>query len=205
MSQLKVVGLVGRAGAGKDTVCQIMGSRFPSVRMGDVVIEETRRRGLETTDRNVGRVADDLRRKDGMDAIAKRCIDAIRRLDSPIVIVNGIRGLDEVKLFQAEFSQLILVEVRAPDKVRYERIMKRARVDDVRDFEQFLARDRREDSWGLGEAIAMARYRIDNDGGLEDLEARTSEVLRRIEADRSVAGETAHRRPDRTERDSCSS
>lgn len=180
---MKVIGLVGRAGAGKDTVCQIMAGRFPSVRMGDVVIEETKQRGLEPTDENVGKVANDLRRREGTDAIARRCVDRIGSCDSPIVIVNGIRGLDEVKLFQAKFRTFFLVEVRAPDKLRYERITERARADDVKDFQQFLARDRREDSWGLEQAIAMARYRIDNDAGLEDLEARTSEVLRRIEAD----------------------
>ncbi len=183
MRQLKVVGLVGRAGAGKDTVCQIMASRFPSVRMGDVVIQETKRRGLEPTDDNVAAVANDLRRTEGMAAVARRCIDAIRGLDSPVVIVNGIRGLDEVRVFQAEFPRFFLVEVWAPERLRYERIMKRARPDDVRDFEQFLARDRREESWGLGRAIALARHRINNDGGLEDLEARTRELLESIEAD----------------------
>ena len=183
MRPLKVVGLVGRAGAGKDTVCQIMGSRFPSVRMGDVVVEETKRRGLETNDENVGKVANDLRRKEGMDAIARRCVGRIGLLDSPIVIVNGIRGLEEVELFQAEFRHFVLVEVRAPDEVRCQRIMKRARADDVKDFQQFLARGRREDSWGLGKAISMARYVIDNDGDLRALEARASEVLRRVEAD----------------------
>ena len=69
---MRVIGLVGRAGAGKDTVSEYMGRRYPSVRMGEVVIEETRRRGLDQTDENVGAVAVDLRKIEGMDGAAKR-------------------------------------------------------------------------------------------------------------------------------------
>ena len=180
---MKVIGLVGKAGAGKDMVCEIMEKRHPSLRMGDVVIEETRRRGLEITDENVGMVASDLRKKEGMAAIAKRCVEKIESLDSPIVIINGIRGSDEVKFFQTMFEHFLVIEVWAPDSVRYERIRKRSRADDVQDFEQFLERDRRETSWGLEQAISMAAYKIVNDGTLDVLDTRTCELMSRIESD----------------------
>ncbi len=183
MKELKVIGLVGRAGAGKDVVSQMIGSRYPSVRMGDVVIEETRRRGLTVTDSNVGMVASDLRRREGMDVIARRCTERIRSLDAPVVVVNGVRGPDEVVFFRMSLRDFYLVEVWAPDRLRYERIRARAREDDVSGYEQFLERDRREDSWGLGKAIAMADLRIANDGTLSDLEVRIRELVERIESD----------------------
>jgi len=180
---LKVIGLVGKAGAGKDVVSEIMGRRYPSVRMGDVVIDEVRRRGLDVTDKNVGEVANDLRKKGGMDAIAKRCVDRVRSLEAPIAVINGIRGPDEVSFFRGIFENFVLVEVWAPEMVRYERIRSRSRADDTRDFAQFRARDRRENSWGLEEAASMADMRIKNDGSLSSLEERTLEVMKSVEAD----------------------
>lgn len=178
---LRVVGLVGRAGAGKDTVSGIVERKYPSVRMGDVVIEETRRRGLSLTDANVGSVANELRRSEGMDAIAARCVGRIRSTGSQIVLVNGIRSAAEVRLLRKEFEEFVLVEVHASAEKRYERILARSREDDVEDFQQFLARDRREASWGLGEAIGMADHRISNEGSIEELETRTAEVMDLIE------------------------
>jgi len=180
--RMRVIGLVGRAGAGKDKVSEYMGRRFPSVRMGEVVIEETRRRGLEQTDENVGAVAVDLREREGMDAIAKRCVAKIQSLDSPTIVINGIRGGDEVRTFRSHFDDFVLVEVWAPERTRYERILYRSRPDDVRSFEDFLERDRREGSWGLNEAISMAQHRICNDGSLTNLEDQTADLIRKIES-----------------------
>ncbi len=178
---MKVIGLVGKAGAGKDTVADIMAERYPSIRMGDVVIEETRRRGLALTDENVGSVAGILRRNEGMDAIAKRCIPKIQALDSATIVVNGIRGFDEVTLFRSHFEDFVVVEVWASDRTRFERILARFRPDDVRDYDEFVDRDQREDSWGLAEAISLASHRICNDGTLASLRARTKEVMDSIE------------------------
>jgi dephospho-CoA kinase len=183
MDAVKVVGLVGRAGAGKDTVAGMLEEKYPSVRMGEVVIEETRRRNLELTDENVGAVASDLRRREGMDAIARRCIDRIRALEAPMVIVNGIRGPDEIRLFKRAFDGFHVIEVWSPEKVRYERIRSRGRSDDTADYDQFLARDRREESWGLGEAISLATHRIANDGSLENLRVRAEETIESIRSD----------------------
>jgi len=179
---LKVIGLVGKAGAGKDTVAGIIGRRYPSVRMGDVVVNETRRRGLPVTDENVGAVASALRLEEGMDAIAVRCMGEIESISSPVVVVNGIRGADEVRLFRFQFPKFILVEVWAPERLRYERIRARGRSDDIDNLEDFKSRDSRESSWGLDEAVAMADFRIENDGSLEELESRTWDVVEKIEA-----------------------
>ncbi len=178
---MKVLALVGKAGAGKDTVSQILEDQFPAVRMGEVPVQETRLRGLEVTDRNVGAVATDLRRKEGMDAIARRCVKRIREMDSEVVVVNGIRGSAEVELFRREFPDFHLIEVWAPGKLRYRRIIGRGRADDIDSYQDFLDRDQREESWGLDEAISMAESMIINDGSLEELEERTWEVVENIE------------------------
>ncbi len=46
--------------------------------MGEVIREELRKRGLSLNDKNAGRVANELREREGLDAIAKRCIPLIK-------------------------------------------------------------------------------------------------------------------------------
>ncbi len=71
-----VVGIVGMPGSGKTEATKIARKKgFSIVKMGDVIREEVERRDLDPTDKNMGRIATELREKEGKDAIAKRCID----------------------------------------------------------------------------------------------------------------------------------
>jgi len=180
---VKLIGLVGKAGSGKDTVCQILEEKYPSVRMGEIIVEEADRRGVDPTDENLGRIATELRERYGMGAIAERCVPKIRQLEAPVVVVNGIRGMDEVKVFEKNFGRVLLVEIWTPEKLRLERIRSRSRADDVRTLEQLRRRDEREARWGLDEAIERAQYRIENDGSLSDLRARTEALMEKIDRD----------------------
>ncbi|HNT73008.1 MAG TPA: AAA family ATPase, partial [Methanothrix sp.] len=68
---MKIVGFVGMPGSGKSAAAGVAREmNIPVVVMGDVIREEAARRGLPPTDRNLGAVGNDLRSKEGPDAIA---------------------------------------------------------------------------------------------------------------------------------------
>ena len=74
-----IVGLSGMPGSGKSMVVNVAKSRgFGIIVMGDIIREETQRRGLMLTSKNIGDVMLDLRSKEGKSVIAKRCIPKIR-------------------------------------------------------------------------------------------------------------------------------
>jgi dephospho-CoA kinase len=177
---LKIIAFVGMPGSGKSAAADVareMG--IPVVVMGDVIREEAARRGLEPTDRNLGNVGNDLRDKEGPDAIATRCLAKIRATGTPVV-VEGIRSRSEVDLFRESSDDFELVEVFVPDEIRLDRIASRGRSDDAndRDLAKAVAdRDARELSWGMGEAIRAADLRIENAGGVEEFRGRVREVL----------------------------
>ncbi len=179
---MKIIAFVGLPLSGKTTASKIaeeMG--IPVVVMGDVVREEVKRRGLELTDENAGRVAGELREKEGMDAIAKRCIPAIRKKleEKGIVVVDGIRGIAEVERFRKEFGDdFILINIEAPLETRFERALRRKRDDDVRTVEDLKKRDERELSWNMGEAIKMADITVENTGGIEEFENKIRDIIR---------------------------
>jgi dephospho-CoA kinase len=179
-----VVGLAGMPGSGKSLVVETavkMG--YAVVVMGDVIREETQKRGLELNPKNIGQVMLELRRKGGDSVVADRCIPKVEQENSQKVIVDGLRSLSEVDAFTNRFANFSLMAVYASPETRFDRIFRRKRSDDPDGWEVFHERDMRELGVGLGDAIAMAEYLIINEYSKHKghTKAATKKFLRRIE------------------------
>jgi dephospho-CoA kinase len=187
----QVIGVTGLQGSGKTEVARIAaGLDIPCVRMGDVVWGEVKARGLELNELNVGSVADELRKKEGREVIARRAIPMIELAGKgkPAVLVDGIRSREEVNAFHRVFGDKFqLLAIVANERARYSRIAPRARVDDVKSFEEFKRRDERELGWGLGEVIPLADIRLRNEGSLEDFRREVSSLLKQLVGEMSGA------------------
>jgi len=183
--KIQVLAFVGAPAAGKTEAASVARELgIPVVVMGDVIREELKRRGIELSDANAGRIATELRRRYGMDAIAKRCIPYIERASeragSEVVVVDGIRGIAEVEAFKAHFgADFMLVNIHAPLLLRYSRIKRRGRGDDSLSLAEFRRREEREIGWGMGEAMKEASVVIKNEGSLADFKAQIRELLLR--------------------------
>ncbi|MEM2124179.1 MAG: AAA family ATPase [Methanolinea sp.] len=181
---MKVIGVVGYPASGKGEFSRVAGEMgIPVVVMGDVIREEARRAGLPPTDGNLGAVAQQLRMEEGMDAIARRCVPRIRQAASPVVLVDGIRGDAEVRLFREAFPGFVLVAITAPFPERARRLSARGREDDHENPLALEERDRREAAWGLDRAIRDADHVIENDGTLEEFARDARDLLRAIAED----------------------
>ena len=191
---MKVIAFVGYPLSGKSTAAQVVREvGIPVVVLGDVVREEAVRRGVELTDENLGRIASELRQKEGMDAIAKRFIPKIRELGSSkgVVVVDGIRGIAEVERFKKAFGDdFVLISIESPLEVRFERAKMRKRSDDVKKLEDLVKRDKREESWGLKEAMEIADFTIENKGSYEDFIETVKQILLNIARNIEVEIET---------------
>jgi dephospho-CoA kinase len=178
---MKVIGVVGLPASGKGEFSRIAESMgIPVVVMGDVIRQAVEEAGLPVTDENLGNMATGLREKDGMAAIAKRCIPVIESHPSPLVLVDGIRGDAEVDLFRIHFRHFLLIGIDAPFEMRLARLSVRGRGDDMNRPEELALRDRREISWGLSRALAHADYTLHNDGTMEEFAAKSRELLGEI-------------------------
>jgi dephospho-CoA kinase len=177
-----VIGLTGMPGAGKSLVVEAAKQAgYAVVTMGDVVREETAKRGLEPTPANVGKVMLKLREENGSSIIAQKCIPKIEENPSQKVVIDGIRSYVEAEEFQKNLSHFILVTVHASPQTRFQRLSTRGRSDDPKTWDVFHERDMRELGVGIGIAIALAEYIIINDGAKEALNERAAEVLKRAE------------------------
>jgi dephospho-CoA kinase len=177
-----VVSLAGMPGSGKSlVVATAYAEGYAVVVMGDIVREETRKRGLELNPKNIGRVMLELRKEGGASVIADKCIPKIEQQKSKKVIVDGVRSLSEVEAFKKHFSNLSLIAVHASPETRFKRLFNRRRSDDPDGWDVFQERDMRELGVGLGDAIAMAEYLIINENSKANAKAVAKNFIWRIE------------------------
>jgi dephospho-CoA kinase len=149
--------------------------------MGDEVREEAKRRGLSPTDENIGGTGTALRRDEGMDAIAKRCVPKIRAQRANVVIVDGTRNIEEVNYFKKHFGDdFRLIAINVPFDLRFERIKKRARSDDMTGTEELKRRDEREKGWGLEKAMGLADITINNTRSIEEFQEEIRKLFRTV-------------------------
>jgi len=177
-----VVGLAGMPGAGKSVVVAVAkGSGYGVVVMGDVVREEAKKRHLEPSPEDLGKIMLELRQKEGSSVIAKRCVPKIENTKENKIILDGIRSLSEVEEFKKHFPKFTLIAIQASPETRFKRLYRRQRSDDPASWKIFQERDRRESNVGLEQAIAMAEHTIINEEELSAVKKKINEVLRKVE------------------------
>lgn len=178
---MKVLGVVGLPASGKGEFAKIAKEQgVPVIVMGDMIRAAIKEAGLAPTDANMGAVANRLRADRGMDAIAQLCVPVIKQQLAPVVLVDGIRGDAEVRLFKKHFSGFVLVAIETSFEKRLERLGNRRRSDDTITATTLHARDERELGWGLGAALALADFRVNNDGNLEKFTVLVKDLLQKL-------------------------
>lgn len=166
-------------GSGKSEAVKAIAKRSLVVRMGDRVWEEVKNRGLELNEKNVSFIANRMRENHGNGIWAKRTIPYI--INSKLVIIDGIRCIEEVEVFKESFGEdFSLIVIRANPKLRYKRILMRKRKDDSSTYENFENREKRELAWGLEKTIDESDYTIINDGSIEDLSRKIEKLINLI-------------------------
>ncbi len=173
---MKILVTTGMPGSGKEEFlkcCQARGAKI--VRMGDIVRDKAKEFGLDPSDSSVGTLANEERKRYGMDIWAKRTIPYV---GGDFVAIDGTRGLDEIRAFRHAFGEkLLVVAIHSSAGTRFERLRSRSRQDSPATRAEFDQRDRRELEWGLGEAIALADHMIVNESTLEDLKRDVDNLL----------------------------
>ena len=176
----RVIGISGMPGAGKGVVANSASQRGLEVFvLGDVIREETERRGLEPTPKNVGAVMLQLREEEGSATVARRLSPKIEASSSIAVIVEGIRSLDELTELRTKY-EVVTVAIHASPETRFRRLLSRGRSDDPKDMATFNERDIRELKVGLGEVIALADIVLVNEGSINELQTSFKKVLTKL-------------------------
>ena len=174
---MKLIMLTGRRGSGKSVFAETGRQMGISVyECSSVIFEMMEEKGIERTSENTGRFAEELRKERGRDIVAKLIYEKMRKDGAEIAILSGIRSKEEVE-FLRRVALTVLIEVRASERARFERIMKRARPSDPKTWEAFLAREASEKRLGIEDVIAMADFIVENEGSESDFIEKSKRIL----------------------------
>ncbi|MBW9221489.1 flagellar hook-basal body complex protein FliE [Methanothermococcus sp. SCGC AD-155-C09] len=163
---MKLIGIVGMPGSGKSAIFEIAKKyNIPVISMGDIVRQETLKKGLEITPENIGNTAIELRKKYGEEAVAVPCVEYIEKnyKKESIVIIEGIRSMYEVNYFK-RYYPLKIIAIHSSPKTRFNRLKQRDREDDISEWKDFIERDMRELKFTIGNVISLADYMVINEG-----------------------------------------
>lgn len=173
---MKICAIVGKPGSGKTTAIDAIRDLGLVVTMGDVIRNEVKKRNLEPSGNNIGKVAKKLREQEGPAIIAEKCVDLIRVKEEKIIFVDGVRSLSEVNVFR-KFWKFPIIAIVVNEKKRFEWLFERGRSDDPRNINDLKERDKRETQFGLDEVIHKADYIIENNSSIDDLKKKTRKIV----------------------------
>lgn len=158
-----IVCLTGLPGAGKSIIANGLKTKnFVVINMGDAVRAEAKRRNLEPTGTNLGKLMLELREKNGQGAVAELVKDQITNSKSGVVVIDGIRSNEEIQVLK-KITKVKVLAVNATVDTRFKFLFDRGRSDDPKDRNEFEKRDSREISVGVSKSIDLADETISND------------------------------------------
>ena len=175
-----IVCLTGMPGSGKSTIVSALKSKgIETLNLGDGVRAEAKRRNLEPSGENLGKIMLQLREKNGPGAIANLLTDQIQNSQSNIIIIDGIRSIAEIEVLK-NVGSVKLLSIEATADTRFKFLKARGRSDDPETKEKFAERDNREISVGIDKSISIADETIsNNDLTLDELTELAHTVIKK--------------------------
>jgi dephospho-CoA kinase len=171
---MKVIGVVGEIGSGKDEVLKYLRARHgvPYLSTGDIVRKMAEAEGVEGTRENLEAISRRCFLDIGKGCFVRMAGEEIVRQGWKAAGISGVRTPDDVELLRKTFGKdftLVRVDINDP-LVRFDRVRKRREERDPLTYEAFQAQDRKEEeTFDISKAVSMADYTLDNSGPLERL------------------------------------
>jgi len=165
-------------GSGKSTIVSALKARgLEALNLGDGIRAEAKRRNIEPTGDNLGKLMLELREKNGPGAIADLLTEPIENSQSKVIIIDGVRSTAEIEVLK-NVGTVKLLSIEASTDTRYKFLGGRGRSDDPETKEKFVERDQREIGIGIGKSMEIADETISNsDITLDELTERAYIVI----------------------------
>jgi dephospho-CoA kinase len=180
---MKVIGVVGLNGSGKDEVVKYLNRQYGVnlISVGDLVREIAGREGVEPTRENLDEITRKYFTRYGRGYFLKLVVEKIRQNRWEFTGISGIRSPEDVKVLEEAFKNMfILISVNITDaQVRYARMKKRGSQRDNMTYEDFQKQDQvSEDLFRVHEVMMLAQISVANDGPLEDLHRKIDDLVK---------------------------
>lgn len=179
-----VLAIVGMAGAGKSEASEYLVQKlgWPKIHFGNIVTDETARRGFAVTQENERPIREEYRAKYGMGALAILSLPKIKEFleNSPGVFIESLYSWEEYQTLKKEFGDNFkTLAVFASFDVRAARLANREFRPLTR--EGLEERDRLEiETLHKAGPIAVADWTIWNESDLENLHKQIDPIIQKF-------------------------
>lgn len=182
MPQL-IIGLVGHVGSGKGTVAKILKEKYGAdlFRFSQSLQDILQRLFLDKTRDNLIKLSEALRHTFGEDVLARTIEYEVQASRAALVVVDGIRRTGDIAGFEA-LPQFHLIEVAAPEALRYQRIKQREeKIGETHiSWEEFLRNEQRSTEVTIASIAAKASRTLHNTGTSEELEMKIDQLMKEL-------------------------
>ena len=171
--------VVGKLCAGKTTFGQYASSRHPYrfIEASNIVRMLAEQAGINAT--NPLSRAKELLQDKGPDIVARQIVGMYGEDLSDGAVITGFRTIEEVQYIRNQFPGCKLIFIDASERTRFERHLRRGRMENIVTLEDFRQHDGQQWQFGLlPVAHHLADVRIDNEGTLPDFHAQIDAVLK---------------------------
>ncbi len=150
-----IIGLTGSYCSGKDTVADyiVKNNGFTHFSLSDEIRLLMKEQNIEPTRENLIKFGTELRQNNGNGVLAKSVIKKFQ--PGKNYCITSIRHSEEVKTFKS-IKNFVLINVDAPQALRFARMQTRKRPGDPETLEKFIELEKKESqSSGSGQQVAV--------------------------------------------------
>lgn len=180
-----IIALVGEIGSGKGAVAEHIIKKYNASyhKFSDILKEICERLYLSISRDNLISISEILRNRFGEDLLANAMAEDVKKDNSNIVIVDGVRRMADIKHLK-KIKGFHLVRIIADAKTRYERIKNRGEKIDEQNltFEQFTENSKRETEVSIADVASRAEFTVANNKTINELHEKIENLIEKIQS-----------------------
>ena len=176
------LGIVGRNGSGKSSVCDYLGSKgYHVVSLSDVVRHYATQQDIAHTRTNLTELANQLKTENGLTFFAEATFNDVK--SEQLVAFDSIRHPKEIDYLSQK--GVVFIGIYADLKDCYDRIKARGKGTDFVTFDEFKKQDEYEMSGksrgqSIMDCLNRCEYHIENNEGLPHLFDSIDDILETV-------------------------
>lgn len=183
------IGVVGQIACGKGVLVDYLIKKvnFISFSLSSLLHEELKKRNIKDFSRKTLQdLGDQLRQQYENCVLAKRAIKQMEKRGKNRILIEGIRNPGEIEYLK-KLPHFILIGVKAKRELRFQRLLKRAKPWDPKDWQSFLTVDRRDlginqakSGNQVGKCLAYCDYVLTNNKDIKDFQRKVRKLADNI-------------------------
>lgn len=176
------LGIVGRNGSGKSSVCDYLGSKgYRVVSLSDVVRHYATQQNIAHTRTNLTELANQLKAENGLTFFAEVTFNDVK--SEQLVVFDSVRHPKEIEYLSQK--GVVFIGIHADLKDCYDRIKARGKGTDFVTFDEFKKQDEYEMSGksrgqSIMDCLSQCVYRIENNQGLPHFFNSIDDILETV-------------------------